>query len=328
LLKSSGYRDEGLDRLLADPALTSTAKAVAVALVKFWAWGTKDHCWPSDATIAARVGRSAGHVQRCLRELERAGFIVRERTALVRNGRRIWLTWRVDGQVATPGQAPAPRPEGPEAPRLPFAQAPEDLAPSAPARSGPPAPARSEEVVIVKPPKESGEQPPGRLRPEPPPAALPRRRPRGLGLNLAELAAVAGATGDRILARELGRLAGPATPPEPRAQDLPTAELLGLLPGRHDLVMAAARRLCVEAQDTALATLRTAEGMCRAVAAREVPAAVLAACLAQATGPAARHRGKVLVAAWKREAGGVLNGRPGEADRRVRELGARPRARP
>src|SRR4051794_26426392 len=81
--KSAG--DPGLDRLLADPGLGSTAKTVAVALARHWAW-SKDHCWPSDRTIASRVGRSVGHVQRCLRQLEAAGWVERERTDDVPNG--------------------------------------------------------------------------------------------------------------------------------------------------------------------------------------------------------------------------------------------------
>jgi hypothetical protein len=93
----------------------------------------------------------------------------------------------------------------------------------------------------------------------------------------------------------------PAPPPDPPAQTLPTAELLARLPGRHDLIMAAAHRLCVETGDFKQATLRTAEGMARAVAARAAPAEVLVGCLRQATGPKAKHKGKVLVASWKRE---------------------------
>src|SRR4051794_8180140 len=117
--------DPGLDRLLADPGLGSTAKTVAVALARHWAW-SKDHCWPADRTIAAHVGRSVGHVQRCLRQLEAAGWVDRERTDDVPNGRRLWLNWRRAG--AQPGPAPA--------------------------RSAPSAPARTEEIVIVNEPKE------------------------------------------------------------------------------------------------------------------------------------------------------------------------------
>src|SRR5258707_94315 len=61
--------DPGLNAILADPGLGATAKLIVVALVKNWAW-VKDHAWPSDETIAARIGKSSGHVQRCLRELE------------------------------------------------------------------------------------------------------------------------------------------------------------------------------------------------------------------------------------------------------------------
>ena len=110
--------DPGLDAILADPNLTSTAKALITVMVRNWAW-FKDHCWPSDATLAAYVGMSVGHVQRCLRELELAGRIVRERTDAVPNGRRIWLLWRCPGGRA--GAQPDP----------------------APARTAPPAPARS-----------------------------------------------------------------------------------------------------------------------------------------------------------------------------------------
>ena len=92
--------DPGLDDILADPSLSSTAKALVAVMVRNWAW-VKDHCWPSDETLAARLGMSVGHVQRCLRELERAGRIFRERTAAVPNGRRIWLL------CAAPAAAPA-----------------------------------------------------------------------------------------------------------------------------------------------------------------------------------------------------------------------------
>src|SRR5512135_3810981 len=118
-------RDPGLDRLLADPDLGSTAKTIAIALVKHWAW-FKDSCWPSDRTIAAKVGKSQGHVQRCLRQLEDAGWIQRQRTDEVPTGRLIWLTWRcpATSQSAQGGTAPA--------------------------REGLSAPARDKQVVVVK----------------------------------------------------------------------------------------------------------------------------------------------------------------------------------
>jgi hypothetical protein len=51
-----------------------------------------------------------------------------------------------------------------------------------------------------------------------------------------------------------------------------------------------------------LASLRTFETMAEAVARRSVPASVLIDCWRQALGPQAAHKGKVLVAAWKRQA--------------------------
>jgi hypothetical protein len=64
--------------------------------------------------------------------------------------------------------------------------------------------------------------------------------------------------------------------------------------------MPAARALCAAVGDGKAATFRACQAMARAVAVRDTPAEVLADCLRQATGPAARHSGKVLVTAWKR----------------------------
>ena len=83
---------------------------------------------------------------------------------------------------------------------------------------------------------------------------------------------------------------------------MPTAELLATLPGRYDLIMVVARRLNEETGDFQLASLRTFEKMAEAVARRSVPASVLIDCWRQAMGPQAAHKGKVLVAAWKRQA--------------------------
>jgi hypothetical protein len=57
--------------LAADPRLSPTDVRVAAVLL-CWA-RAKDHCWPSDGSIGAKVGRSAGTVQRALRSLEAAG---------------------------------------------------------------------------------------------------------------------------------------------------------------------------------------------------------------------------------------------------------------
>jgi hypothetical protein len=142
-------RDPGLDRLLADPSLGSTAKTIATVLVKLWAW-VKDPCWPSDRPLAAKVGKSQGYVQRCLRQLEDAGWIHRQRTDEVPTGRLIWLAWR-----CPPASAGAQRG-------------------SAPAREGPPAPARDQRIVVVNERMERGEVTvPERQRPEPIPPAPP-----------------------------------------------------------------------------------------------------------------------------------------------------------
>ena len=105
---------------------------------------------------------------------------------------------------------------------------------------------------------------------------------------------------DPILAAELARRTAPPSPPEPPPATVPTAELVTALPGRHDLIMAAARRLCEETGDFQVASQRTFEKMAESVATRSVPAAVLQSCWRQAMGPTAAHKGKVLVAAWKR----------------------------
>jgi len=155
--------DPGLDAILADPNLSSTAKALITVMVRNWAW-VKDHCWPSDATLAAKVGMSVGHVQRCLRELELAGRIVRERTDAVPNGRRIWLLWRCPGGRAGARRDPAP------------------------ARTAPAAPARSERVVIVNEGREPEIRPASRRRPEadPVPTALLDAPPPAASTSQAE----------------------------------------------------------------------------------------------------------------------------------------------
>ena len=93
-----------------------------------------------------------------------------------------------------------------------------------------------------------------------PPPAHRHRRPR-LGLTLEELASVAG--DDPILAAELARRTAPPAPAEPPPATIPTVELFELLPGRHDLIMIAARRLCEETNDFKPASQRTFEKMAR-----------------------------------------------------------------
>jgi hypothetical protein len=154
------------------------------------------------------------------------------------------------------------------------------------------------------PPRGPRTTPPGPSASPPPAAAAPRsaaRRP-GLGLDLAELAQVVGATADPILAAELARRTASPPPPEPPPRMLPTAELIATLPGRYDRIMVVARRLSEETGDFQAASQRTFETMAEAVARRSVPASVLIDCWRQGMGPQAAHKGKVLVAAWKRQA--------------------------
>ena len=100
--------------------------------------------------------------------------------------------------------------------------------------------------------------------PRPPRPQYPgARRPR-LGLTLEELAGVAG--DDPILAAELARRTAPPAPAAPPPAIIPTLELFESLPGRHDLIMAAARRLCEETGDFKNASQRTFEMMATAVA--------------------------------------------------------------
>jgi hypothetical protein len=295
-------RDEGLDRLIADPQLGSTAKAVAIALVKHWAW-RRDHCWPADTTIAARVGRSPGHIQRCLRELEQTGWIRRERTSDNRTGRRIVLLWRRE-----PGSGAQPDP--------------------APAREVAPAPARDKEIVSSKPVTEpqskagsttmtmgTQHQKPVGGAPSPSPSRPVAEAARSAGqskslmsrarwLGRQDLASLVAETSDPILAAELLRLSAPRPAAEASPWGQPAAALVPRLPGRHDLVLPTARALCVAVRDEKAATLRACTAMARAVAGREVPAEVLGDCLKQALGPMAREAGKVLVASWKRSSGG------------------------
>ena len=125
-------------------------------------------------------------------------------------------------------------------------------------------------------------------------------RRKNLGLDLAELAKVVGETADPILAAELARRTAPPAPPEPPPATLPPEALFAKLPGRHDLIMVAARRLSEETGDFKPASLRTFEKMSEAVATRAVPSSVLIDCWRQGMGPKSEHKGKVLVAAWKR----------------------------
>ncbi len=75
-----------------DARLTPTDLAVLLALL-FWA-RSRAFCWPSDASIGARIGRSEATVQRRLKALEGFNLIRREKSDRNRTGRIIVLCWR------------------------------------------------------------------------------------------------------------------------------------------------------------------------------------------------------------------------------------------
>ncbi|HMB03879.1 MAG TPA: helix-turn-helix domain-containing protein, partial [Isosphaeraceae bacterium] len=74
-----------------DPRLSPTDVRVLLALLYYAR--AKPSCYPGDAAIAARVGRSIPTVQRSLRHLQALGYIDR-RPAANATGRLIVLCWR------------------------------------------------------------------------------------------------------------------------------------------------------------------------------------------------------------------------------------------
>src|SRR5205807_703541 len=102
------------------------------------------------------------------------------------------------------------------------------------------------------------------------------------------------------------RNAGAVTDPPPAAARGALGTGAHRLPGRRDLVIPAARKLCPAADDTSPETFRTVTRMAEAIARRGVPVGALADCLRRATGPAARDAGKVLAASWKRSGARTL----------------------
>ena len=101
-------RDTALDDLLADSRLGRLAKQLVIVVVRNWAWFAP-RCWPSNQTIADKLGVHPKSIPRALRELEAYGWADRLPTDVVPTGRFIRLLWRVDqgNRGATPGGAPA-----------------------------------------------------------------------------------------------------------------------------------------------------------------------------------------------------------------------------
>ena len=92
--------------IAADPRLSPTDLRVLAALLYY---ARQDpSCYPSDASIAARVHRHPGTVRRALRRLEDLGYIRREFTRANPTGRLIHLTCK---EPDWPRPVPAPTPE-------------------------------------------------------------------------------------------------------------------------------------------------------------------------------------------------------------------------
>ena len=144
-------------------------------------------------------------------------------------------------------------------------------------------------------------QPMTPMVPRPSPTPRPTFQRKKLGLDLAELASIVGATADPILAAELAKRTSLPAPAEPPPQTLPTTELFKLLPGRHDLIAAATHRLAVELGDFKSVSWKFFQQAVLAVVTRSVPPEVLLDCHRQATSPTAKNRGSVFVVAWQRE---------------------------
>jgi DNA-binding MarR family transcriptional regulator len=103
--------------IAADPRLSPTDLRVLAALLYY---ARQDpSCYPSDASLAARVHRHPGTVRRCLKRLEDLGYIRREfvqATPANPTGRLIHLTctepdWPRPEMVPTPERRCTPTPE-------------------------------------------------------------------------------------------------------------------------------------------------------------------------------------------------------------------------
>src|SRR5690242_15332801 len=93
-----------LDAACDAAGVRGTARLVLRVVADF-AYGDKDTCWPSNGRIAARVGRSVGHVRRLLATLDRLGLVER-RPRADGAGREFLLPWKAGAQGARAGAAP------------------------------------------------------------------------------------------------------------------------------------------------------------------------------------------------------------------------------
>jgi hypothetical protein len=83
--------------IAADSRLSPTDVRVILALLYYAR--SKAVCWPSDRSIALRIGRSVSTVGRSLRRLEALGLVAREPDDGNRTGRRLVLQWRQTPRV-------------------------------------------------------------------------------------------------------------------------------------------------------------------------------------------------------------------------------------
>jgi hypothetical protein len=284
-----------------DPNISPLAKAVLLALL-FWA-RDKDHCWPADASIGRRVGRSPSSVQRTLRQLQGRGLIDRQKTDANRTGRIIRLTFRSRTDEGTPSPVVGlPRPAGlrdegdvivkAEAPKEATGQTPERPRP-APASAAPAlhvASALARVLGQIGRPTAQGPQagpspasthPPDRPQAEPPRSsrAAPGARPAA---SAPRPSAVAGLSPVPLTAAEQARLAELA----PAARD----RVLTWLATGDRVCLGEARRLLAPPRAAPAPPRTTAELLVRV---REDPSyvAASAAALAQEFGDAGSWSG-------------------------------------
>jgi DNA-binding Lrp family transcriptional regulator len=260
--------------LVADPRLTPTDVRVAAALL-YWT-RSKAVCWPSDATIGRRVGRSPGTVQRSLRRLQAAGWIRREKTTANRTGRLIVLTWRSAG--ARPIPSPVIEP------------------PAAPARD------ELNRTVEGDGSKEGRGDRLERPRPERPghdrsgPSPV---RDRPWSVSAEQKAAWRGSDDPILRAEAARRLAPPVSRVEPKGT---VSDLLACIRASPANVAAAAELL---AQD--LGDRKSWNGFyaaCKRAWEGEIPAEALVIAHREATNGRARSPGALFMAVLKREARG------------------------
>ena len=90
--------------IAADPRLSPTDVRVLLALL-YWARAS-DSCWASDPSIAERIGRCVGTVQRSLRKLCGLGLVERRKADDNPTGRRIVLLWRRRSTPPSPALDP------------------------------------------------------------------------------------------------------------------------------------------------------------------------------------------------------------------------------